>query len=339
MRALLFNFLKVFHKKLRYQHLIAFLKYNSFLKIKNLIFCEFEGRRKKIILSSKPFLINSEPTNFCNFHCPFCPTGKKSNRPGGFAEIELYKNIFKQMGSTAYLLTIHGWGEPLMVKNLPEIIRLANKNKICTVVSTNGSLLDSNMSKEIISSQLDCLIFSIDGISEKSYQEYRKGGEFETVLNNMKELISLKKIMGSSTPFIEWQFLVFKHNEHEIQAAKQIAREIGVDNLVFLPAYTEDEKFDATDPEYRLPKGSPLSKPSDCKHLWSTLSFHWNGTVVPCCYDYPERVSYGNLYTDSFDEVWNNTYFQQSRKLVLKGQKSEFKDLYCIQCLETIGKS
>ncbi len=260
-------------------------------------------------------------------------------RDGGFSDTDLYEKIFNQIASTTYLLTIHGWGEPLMHKNLSEIIRLANKNKICTVVTTNGSLLNNNVSKELISSKLDCLIFSIDGITDESYQLYRRGGKYESVINNMKELITLKKEMGSSTPFVEWQFLVFKHNEHEIEAAKSIACDIGVDNLVFLPAYTEDETFDATNPKYRLPKASPLSKPSDCKHLWSTLTFHWNGIVVPCCYDYPELVSYGNLYTETIDELWNNKYFQQSRNLVINDQISEYDNLYCIQCLETIQKS
>ena len=336
LKGILFSIVKLFCKKLRYTHLIAFLKYNSFKKYRNLLLCAYERRSHKTVLKSKPYLINSEPTNHCNYRCPFCPTGKKAGRPGGYAPLELYEKILHQIAPTTYLITLHGWGEPLMHKNLPEIIRLANKKRICTVVTTNGSILNAELSGKIISSKLDCLIFSIDGSSEESYQTYRRGGKYSEILNNLKELISMKKEMGSSTPFIEWQFLVFKHNEHELSYVKKIARETGVDNLVFLPAYTEDSDYDASDPKYRLPKTSPLSKPSDCKHLWTTLTFHWNGVVVPCCYDYPETAQFGNLHKDSFRDIWINNYFRQARDLVANDKKCQSGDIYCIQCLQSI---
>ena len=336
MKIILLILKKIFHEKLRYTHLMAFMKYNSPLKLSNFIYSEYERRIKKVKVSSKPYLINSEPTSHCNCKCPFCPTGKRYTRPGGFAQVELYEKTFKQIGLYTYLITIHGWGEPLMYKNLPEIIRLAHENRIFTVVTTNGNLLTTEMSREIILSKLDYLILSVDGISEESYQKYRIGGCFEVVLNNLKDLISLKKEMRSSTPFIEWQFIVFKHNEHEIHAAKKLAKELGIGNIVFMPAYTEDVSFDSSDNKYHLPKSSPLSKRSDCKHLWSTLAFHWNGNVVPCCYDYHGKIAYGNILKESFDQIWNNQKFQESRRIIKSGPEYYSKDLYCSSCVRNI---
>jgi MoaA/NifB/PqqE/SkfB family radical SAM enzyme len=234
---------------------------------------------------------------------------------------------------------MHGWGEPLMNKDLPEIIKAAHENRIFTVVTTNGSLLTHEMSRKIILSKLDNLVLSIDGISEESYQKYRIGGSFEVVLNNLRGLISLKKEMRSSTPFIEWQFLVFKHNEHEINDAKKLARELGIDNIVFLPAYTENESFDSSDKKYHLPKSTPLSKRSDCKHLWSTLAFHWNGNVVPCCYDYQGKIAYDNLLNEPFDRIWNNQEFQESRRIIKSGPGYDSKGLFCDTCVRNIQQS
>jgi radical SAM protein with 4Fe4S-binding SPASM domain len=336
MRIVLLILKKLFYKKLRYSHLLAFMKYNSLLKLLNFIYNEYERRIKKIEVSSKPYLINSEPTSHCSLKCPFCPTGKRDTRKGGFAAVELYEKTFRQIGLYTYLVTIHGWGEPLMYKNLPEIIRLAHEYRIFTVVTTNGNLLTKEMSQNIISSKLDYLILSVDGISEESYQKYRIGGCFEVVLNNIKDLISIKKEMHSSTPFIEWQFIVFKHNEHEIPAAKKLGKKLGVDNLVFMPAYTEDESFDSSDNKYHLPKSSPLLKRSDCKHLWATLTFHWNGNVVPCCYDYHGEIVYGNILKESLNQIWNNQRFQESRKIIKSGPGDYSKNLYCSSCVNNI---
>jgi MoaA/NifB/PqqE/SkfB family radical SAM enzyme len=328
----------LFYKKVRYAHLMAFMKYNSLSKFANLIHCEYERRAKKIILSSKPYLINSEPASICNCRCPFCPSTKPSARPGGVAPAELYKKSISQVGKYAYLITIHGWGEPLMNKNLSEIIRLAHENRIFTVVTSNGNLLTPEMSRKIISSKLDYLVLSIDGISEESYRKYRIGGSYEVVLQNLKNLVALKKEMRSSTPFIEWQFLVFKHNEHEIPAAKKLAAELGIGSIVFMPAFTEDESFDATDKKYHLPKSTPLSKRSDCKHLWTTLTFHWNGSVVPCCYDHRGEISYGNMLQERFDIIWNNQEFRESRRIIKNGPGQFSKELFCSSCVRNISQ-
>lgn len=327
---------KVFYKKARHAHIMAFLRYNSITKFLNFVHNEYERRTKKIVLSSKPYLINSEPSGYCNYKCPFCPSSKENKRQGGFSDVDLYEKTIKEIGLYTYLMTIHGWGEPLFNKKLPDIIRLAHEHKIFTVVTTNVSLLTSELSREIISAKLDYLVLSIDGASQESYEKYRYGGNFETVMNNLKELISLKKELHSSIPYVEWQFIVFKHNEHEIKAAKKMACKLGVDNIIFMPAYTEDKAFDASDKKYHLPKDSPLAKRNDCKHLWSTLSFHWNGNVVPCCYDYNGRISYGNLVNDNFNQIWNNNRFQESRKIIKYGTENYSKELFCNFCVRSI---
>ena len=327
---------RIFYNKLRYTHLLAFIKNNSILKLTNFIYSEYECRIKKVKVKSKPYLINSEPTNSCNYKCPFCPTGKREPRSIGFAPVELYESLLKKIGKYTYLITLHGWGEPLMNKHLPEIIKLAHDNKIFTVVTSNGSLLTKEISKEIISSKLDYLILSVDGTSEESYQKYRIGGSLDVVMNNIKELILLKKEMKSKSPFIEMQFIVFKHNEHEISGAKKLAKELEIDNIVFMPAYTEDSGFDSTDKKYHLPKRSPLSERKDCKHLWTTLTFHWNGKVVSCCYDYSGEIEYSDIKNENFDELWNSHYFQESRTLIKTGQGNSDQELYCKSCVRNI---
>lgn len=332
-KLLLFVLRKVVFRKSRISHVIAFTKYNSFKKIFNLIHCRIERKLQKTTLKSKPFLANTEPTNKCILHCPFCPTGKQNSRTNGFADTLLYTNIFSQLSDYLYLITLHGWGEPLLNKELPQIVALAHQHNICTAITTNGMLLNASMSESLIESKLDILYVSIDGCSEESYQKYRVGGSFEKVISNVQQLVELKKRKKSYFPFIEWQYIVFKHNEHEISQAKLMAKKMGINNIVFLPAYTEDDNFAPTDPSMRLSNGSPLSKRSDCNHLWNTLSIHWNGTLVPCCYDYDEKYSFGNIYTTSFNEIWNSEPFTESRKMVTSGDLKQYHFTPCKNCI------
>jgi len=148
--AVLFILKRIFYGKLRITHVIAFMKYNSIKKFSNFLNSNFERLIQRHTLTSKPYLINSEPTNNCFLNCPFCLTGKINSRTNGFASPFLYDKIFKEIAEYTYVITFHGWGEPLLYKNLHLLIEMANKNRICTVVTTNGLLLDKKTASNLL---------------------------------------------------------------------------------------------------------------------------------------------------------------------------------------------
>ena len=88
---------------------------------------------------------------------------------------------------------------------------------------------------KIITSRLEFLILSIDGISQDTYVKYRVLGNVNKVLGNVEKLIRRRKELGSKTPFIEWQFIVFDHNAHELEAAREMAEQMGVDRFRVIP--------------------------------------------------------------------------------------------------------
>lgn len=327
----------LFRSKFRLAHIVAFIKYNSFLKFINLINSNFERLTRKTILSSKPYLFNSELTNHCFLNCIFCPTGKSNMRQNGYANPQLYENVFNGLYKYLYLATFHGWGEPLMHKNFDNIINLARSRNICSVLNTNGMLLRREISEKIINCKLDVLYVSINGVDEESYLKYHHGGSFKIIMENLKNLIDLKKKYKSETPYIEWQFVIFKHNEHQVDKAKKIAKEIEVDSIVFLPSYTEDVNFEPSNPKFILPRNCPIRKKSQCKHLWSTITTHWNGKVVQCCYDYDEKTSYGDIEKESVLQIWNNSCFQNSRQVIKSGYSRNYNNLTCNLCVNKLN--
>jgi hypothetical protein len=104
-----------------------------------------------------------------------------------------------------------------------------------------------------VDSGLNFLFLSIDGASQDSYGRFRRGGDFELCLRNIRELVEVKRERSSATPFLLWRFLTFEHNVHEVEAARQLAAELGVD--VFTVATPFAVAWD--DPEIRVAR-SPL---------------------------------------------------------------------------------
>ena len=88
------------------------------------------------------------------------------------------------------------------------------------------------MAKRTIQSGLDRLIISIDGTTQETYQAYRVGGKLDKVIEGAKNIVRWKKELRSASPFVVFQFLVVKPNEHQVEEVYRLAEEIGVDHGV-----------------------------------------------------------------------------------------------------------
>lgn len=278
-----------------------------------------------------------EPTNFCNLKCPLCPTGSGAiTAPRGHMDFEHYKKILDECGDYLFNLTLWNWGEPFLHKNIYDMIDYAKAKRIFVRVSTNGHFLkDGKNLERIVMSGLDELMFSLDGASEESFLKYRVGGKFETVIKNLEDLVKTKRRLKKRTPFIELQFIVMSHNEHEISKIKEIAKRIGVDSLKLKTVSLEganalgyegnQEKIKGFKPkneEYSRYKENMVRKnlKNRCVRLWLTSVVNWDGSVSPCCND-PNRVyDFGNSTEKGFAEVWNSPKYVGFRKALLKNK-------------------
>src|SRR5687767_1639399 len=137
------------------------------------------------------------------------------------------------------------------------MVQYASKKAIYTATSTNAHYLTDTNAKRTIESGLDRLIISIDGTTQETYQQYRVGGKLEKVIEGAKNIVKWKKELKSKTPFVVFQFLVVKHNEHQIEDVKRLAKEIGVDDVWFKTAQVYDYK---NDPNQLIPTVDKYSR-------------------------------------------------------------------------------
>ncbi len=328
-----------FASRLNFAHIQAFLFNNSFKKFINFISVQWAMRRGHEKLGCYPYLFVMEVTNICNLKCPFCLTGKgvSGNRDVRHMTFEEAKNILDAVGDYLYFLQVYTWGEPLLNKDLIRIIEYAKRKNIYVMMSTNATAMTASYNKRLIDSEIDYIMVAIDGGSNETYQQYRRGGDYDKVLQNVKDMLSQREEKGGSMPFMEWQYIVFRHNEQEVQSTEQMAYEIGFNKFTPLPAYVEDEAWSATDPEYRTDIGNP-ERLFNCDRPWSHLNVRADGGVASCCYTFFKEDDVGALDKDDFRSIWNNEKLQMARRIIVQARKGielQKSGIACYDCMRT----
>ena len=151
---------------------------------------------KKII----PLCIDLEVASVCDLACPHCYRQYIAT-PDKLMSKELAFKLIDQLAELKVPSVKFNWrGEPLMNKNLPDIIDYAKQNGVLeTIINTNATYLKGNYADELISSGLDLLIYSFDGGSKKTYDKLRPGrfkkNSFEDIIKNITEFHELKIIL------------------------------------------------------------------------------------------------------------------------------------------------
>lgn len=302
--------------------------------------------RKKPVQWGYPVSISFEPTTSCNLRCPECPSGLRAfTRPTGMLKKDFFRETIDQLSAELLYLVFYFQGEPFLNPQFLEMVQYAASKKIYTATSTNAHYLTDQLAKRTVESGLDRLIISIDGTTQETYQQYRVGGKLDKVLEGAANIVKWKKQLRSKTPFIIFQFLVVRHNEHQIEDVKRLAKEIGVDQVRLKTAQVYDYE---NDPNKLIPvneKYSRYKKDSNgavrfkgsnanhCWRLWHDPVITWDGAVVPCCFDKDAQHKLGNLREQSFKELWQNKEYRNFRSQVLQSRKNI--DI-CANCSEGV---
>jgi radical SAM protein with 4Fe4S-binding SPASM domain len=146
-------------------------------------------------------------------------------------------------------------------------------------------------------------------------------------------VVAWKKKLKSRTPFIIFQFLVVKPNEHQLEDAKKLAHEMGVDAIWFKTAQVYDFE---SDPNELIPLNTKYSRykktstgtqfkgnlTNHCWRLWHDPVITWDGLVAPCCFDKDASHRLGDLRNQSFESIWRSESYQSFRNKILQGRKN-----------------
>lgn len=291
-------------------------------------------------------------SNMCQLKCPLCPVGAQIIKHDRLLmPMDTFRTILNKMPFLR-TLDLYRSGEPFLNPELLTMIRLANQRNIKVTVSTHFSFVKSDdFFDDLVASGLDSLVVSLDGTSQETYSRYRIGGNYDLVLANIKKLIEAKNRVHRKNPIIIWQFLVNKYNEHEIATAREIADSLDI-SLELRPISLADNEPDVKHEPFSIEdrkkewlpendayisdcyKGEycyPLSK-KICSQLFTRVIVLADGKLLPCCEAREKESAFGDLLTQSFEEIWFSRNYLDARSRALNIKSTSEGQSVCFRC-------
>jgi len=268
-----------------------------------------------------PVHIDLEVASGCNLKCSIC---YQSFAPPerGFMSMELFKKVIDECEGKVYSFKPNFRGEPLLHPQIAEMLKyVKDKGFVETMMNSNCMLLTSDMSKKLIDAHLDKLICSVDGCTADVYESIRIGAKFDTVLENIKYLQSLKKELGVDYPKVRIQMVDQPKNHEQMQEYvdfwSNIADDVGV------------ELMNDWHPKEALDKVVKC-KDFECSMLYQRMIVLWDGRVVGCCGNNYAKLVLGNVAKQSVKLVWNGVPYNTLRYLSESGDTHLSK--VCSEC-------
>ncbi len=292
-----------------------------------------------------PVYMEMSPTGACNHRCEFCGLDFMGYEATSL-DARLLKKRLIELGSLGLKSVMYaGEGEPLLHKDLADIVLHTKQAGIDVAITTNAVLLNKIFA-EVCLGSLEWIKVSINAGTAKTYKSIHKAkeGDFERVINNMKEARKIKEA-GAHSCALGMQMILLPENIKEAPKLAEIARDIGMDYLVIKPysqhpqsvtkkyedvSYGEIDSLKKELKSYNtktfsvILRSSAISKAerkskgyNRCLALpfWSYIDA--KGRVWGCSvFLGDDRFYYGNINENSFKEIWEGKLRSESMNFV-----------------------
>ena len=284
--------------------------------------------------------VHLEITENCQAACPMCmrniKNGEEVNPHLSMAELSLddCKKIFTAefLNQLKNIYFCGNFGDPIMAKDTLEIIQYFRQcnNKLYIDIHTNGGARNSEWWVTLANTigKNGKVIFGVDGLKDTNHI-YRQNVNWDIVENSMRSYVS-----GGGN--VEWHFLVFKHNEHQLDEAEKLSKEIGAkfiikktSRFIHSPAGSRNSItaigrhtsviIEKPSIQYQNPESTNKeeilrvfgnidafydSTPISCKALPGKLYVSAEGLIFPCCWT-AGGMYRGWLKDPREDQIWD----------------------------------
>src|SRR5271168_1695389 len=152
-----------------------------------------------ILVETEPVCIYFEVTNRCNLLCTTCPRTFEELEPEKDMSWELFTSIVDQAPGLERAV-LHGVGEPMLVKNLPKMVRYLKERSVNVLFNTNGTLLNEKNGQALIDGGLDELRVSLDAAEPAAFQMVRGKDMFERIVRNVRRFRQMQREQSVESP-------------------------------------------------------------------------------------------------------------------------------------------
>lgn len=228
-------------------------------------------------------LFEIELSNYCNAKCPACDRAWVNEKYINNQHLSLsdIKRLVEQVDPNTKFYFGGTSGDPLMNPEFVDIFKFVTESNITLYVDTNASLRNTSDWEELgkISKGTNSSItFSIDGL-EDTNSIYRVNTNWNKIINNLSTYL---KAGGNA----EWKYLIFDHNQHQLEEAKKLAKDLGVQSFLAEPS---SRVLNSTVPIYKTRKHNENEQATSIscrsmnkKYMYISCDFK----LYPCCYYY-----------------------------------------------------
>lgn len=276
---------------------------------------QVQHRMEKAIL---PSMVILDVTNTCNLKCIHCPQPVMQAKPGfkpQYFELDWLKKIVDEIDKSKQpiLLRIAGDGEPTIHPRLVEMVSYAKQNSQAIVnLTTNGLLLDKEMSESLLISDIDLVDFSIDAYSKDVFEEVRRGGNYPKLMRNIFGFVERRNSLQKKTKVMV-SFVAQKENQHETQEFKKFWSPI-VDRVLIRQLHSALGQ--AKEDESKELNNSANVPRFPCPHLWKRLTIDYKGNIKFCAHDwfFDAETTLANIKDAGMLETWSGKKLARLRK-------------------------
>ncbi len=277
------------------------------------------GEKRGPVAPHGPVCLYLEVTNRCNLLCTTCPRTFEELEPPADMSWELFTSIVDQFPGIERVV-LHGVGEPMMVAELPRMVRYLKERGVYVLFNTNGTLMREKKSRELIEAGLDEMRISLDAADGKTFEAVRGRDLFERIVRNVRNFAALKDRMGAANPKLSLWLTGLRETLEQLPAFIRLAHSMGVpevhlQRLVYFesgvglarPESSLFEQRDREDGNYLLEAkkaaaelgvffdASGAAEPEEslrrsgdapwslCRRPWSLMYFTAHGRALPCC--------------------------------------------------------
>ena len=329
----------------------------------------FENYRSK-----DPIVYNIETTNACNMRCKMCPRTTKMTRTITSLKNEFYDDILSQLTphtpelwkeweefcTRTYgiapdsppsenhfflyiiprVIQLHGYGDPLLDKNLSNVVRALDDRGFESYFSCNPANINIEKTVEMMDAGLTYLKYSFESTDDLKFKDIRgNAANFTEAFEKTREVLRIKEEKNLNTQIIITMIDV-GHDEEQQREFRQLVEVFKESNVYIylksedqqwyrkddsLKVYLEDRDREVPEQEKEFYGTRAIHWLEFCKHPWMSMTIKSDGEVHMCMEDYNNEVFLGDAKNNSLHDIWNGELYDQFRR-------AHFDLNPCIKC-------
>lgn len=319
------------------------------------IYCTDAYKNLHIDRIAFPIIVDIEPTNACNLDCIFCAR-QTMKRPIAFLPLEKYKIVIDEMKNYRQTsIRFSGWGEPTIHPQIIDFIKYAHEKDILTHLTTNATLINSEISEALLRAGLNKIKFSLQGLTESEYDRMRqaKASEdsrcgYKNVVRNIEGFINNRNALGAPCHIQVSVSMLKKEQENNgLQRSFYDRWHSKVDSIwglgkigvyggkPLLTSFNRVKEIGRVSVD-DVKDGRPLrlddvNRGKQCAELYSKVSIGADGKMKACCDDADNKLVVGEVGIQTIKEVWEGDKLKRLREALQRGNP-KLIPLFCLNC-------